>query len=398
MEEGTNIIKNEPVFRNKNLYIIFGVTLISVMGVASIAPAFPEIISYFGISVQQVGWLIAAFTLPGVFLPPVTGVLADRLGRKLILVPSLFLFGIAGLGCAFVHGFHWLLVLRFIQGVGASSLASINVTLIGDIFSGEKRVAAMGYNSSVLSIGTASYPAIGGLIATLGWQYIFFLPVLAIPLGLWVIYGLNNPEPKNVQNLKSYFSNVWRAINRRIVWGLLLSNILVFVVLYGAYLTYFPLLMKIRFGSETLVIGGMMSVMPLVTAVTSSQLPRINRLLTPRQQLLTSAVFYFLSMMLLGFAIHRGLVIFAVVLFGLGHGVVIPSIQNILVNLASIQERAAFMSLNSMVLRAGQTIGPLLIGIFYALGGISWSFFAGAGTTVAMFLLVVTMVKTEAKG
>ena len=385
--------KNESVFTNKNLYIIFSVTLISVMGVASITPAFPAIIRYFNITAQQVGWLIAAFTLPGIFLTPVTGVLADRLGRKLILIPSLFLFGIAGIACAFVHDFHLLLLLRFIQGIGASSLASINVTLIGDIFSGEKRVAAMGYNASVLSIGTASYPALGGLLAVLGWQYIFLLPMLAIPLGFWVLYGLNNPEPKNHQHLKTYFGNVWRTINRKIVWGLFLSNILMFVILYGAYLTYFPLLLESRFGADSLIIGGTMSLMSLITAITSFILPIISRILKPKQQLMTATVFYFLSMGILSWSEHWPGIISGVILFGLGHGVIIPSIQNMMVGLASIQERAAFMSLNSMVLRIGQTIGPLLIGIFYAIGGVSSAFITGAAIAIVMFLLILTMVK-----
>lgn len=388
---------NESVFRNKNLYVIFCVTLVGVMGVASITPAFPSIIRYFNITAQQVGWLIAAFTLPGIFLTPVTGVLADRLGRKVILVPSLFLFGIAGLSCAFMRDFHWLLVLRFIQGIGASSLASINVTLVGDIFSGEKRTAAMGYNASLLSIGTATYPAIGGLLTVFGWYYVFVLPILAVPLGIWVIFGLNNPEPHIDRNLKTYFQNVWKTINRRIVWGLFLSNILLFVILYGAYLTYFPLLLETRFGAQSVLIGGTMSLASFVTAFTSFQLPRINRILKPKQQLMSATGFYFLSMGMLSWSEHWAGVIAGIVLFGLGHGVIIPSIQNTMVSLASIQERAAFMSLNSMVLRIGQTIGPLLIGVFYAFGGISFAFGAGAVTAIIMFLLILTMVKIPTK-
>jgi len=120
----------------KNMIIIFGVTLIAVMGIASITPAFPGIIKYFGISTQQVGWLIAAFTLPGIFLTPVSGILADRFGRKLVLVPSLFIFGIAGFLCSFMRDFHSLLALLFIEGIGAAGLSSINITLIGDLYTG----------------------------------------------------------------------------------------------------------------------------------------------------------------------------------------------------------------------------------------------------------------------
>lgn len=383
----------QAILKNRNLHLIFGVTLIAVMGVASITPAFPEVIRYFEITAHQVGWLIVAFTLPGIALTPLAGVLADRLGRKLILIPSLVLFGLAGVACFFVRDFYWLLFWRFLQGVGASSLASINITLIGDLFTGEKRVAAMGYNASVLSIGTASYPAIGGLLTALGWQYVFLLPLLAIPLAVVILQKLENPEPSNKLGLKDYFANVWATVNRQIVWGLFGANILVFVILYGAYLTYFPLLLGVRMESGSVVIGGAMSLMSAVTAFTSFQLPVINKFIRPKLQMLLAAVFYFSSMFVLSGAFQWGEIIGGLILFGLGHGLLIPSIQNMLVGLASIRERAAFMSLNSMVLRVGQTIGPLVIGLFYAVGGVTMAFYGGAVIAVVLFLLILFMVR-----
>ena len=278
-------MKDESVFRNKNLYIIFGVTLTAMMGVASITPAFPDIIRYFDIRPEQVGLLIVAFTLPGIFLTPFTGMLADHYGRKKVLIPSLFLFGVAGAACMFAPGFYWLLGLRFLQGVGASSLSSMNITLVGDLFEGKQRTAVMGYNASVLSIGTASYPALGGVIAIFGWQYIFLLPLLAIPLGFWVMNGLNNPEPHNKAGLRTYFGRVWKTINQRTVWGLLIINFMIFLILYGTYLTYFPLMMEKRLGADSYHIGLMMSLMSVTTALMSSQLGRINQLLGLKRQL-----------------------------------------------------------------------------------------------------------------
>lgn len=384
---------SRSMYLEKNVIIIFGVTLIAVMGISSITPAFPGIIKYFGISIQQVGWLIAAFTLPGIFLTPVTGILADRLGRKLVLIPSLLVFGIAGYLCSFMTDFYSLLALLFIQGIGASSLSSINVTLIGDLYTGEKRTALMGYNASILSIGTAAYPAIGGFIATYGWQYIFYLPLLAIPLAVYVWLGLNNPEPKDHQRIGEYFRRIWKNINQPSVWGLFLVNMLVFVLLYGSYLTYFPILLSERLQATSMQIGLSMSVMSLVTAATASQLGRLNKLLKPKYLLMIGAGFYLLSMLMLIFATHWVYVGMAVILFGLGHGIMIPSIQNLLVGFASIKERAAFMSFNSMVLRIGQTVGPLLVGLFYALGGLTGSFLTGAVVALVMSAVVAVMVK-----
>jgi MFS transporter, ACDE family, multidrug resistance protein len=55
-----------------------------------------------------------------------------------------------------------------------------------------------------LSVGTASYPAIGGALALLGWHYPFALPLLAVPLALLVLFSLLNSEPHNEQDLKEY--------------------------------------------------------------------------------------------------------------------------------------------------------------------------------------------------
>jgi hypothetical protein len=51
------------------------------------------------------------------------------------------------------------------------------------------------------------------------------------------------------------------------------------------------------------------------------------------------------------------------------------------------------MSVNSMVLRIGQTIGPLLIGVFYAIGSLQASFIAGAVVAIMMFGVIAGMVK-----
>jgi len=363
------------------------------MGVASIAPAFPQIIKYFQITEKQVGWLIAAFTLPGIALTPVMGILADRLGRKPVLIPSLILFGIAGFSCMFIRDFKWLIIMRFFQGIGATSLGSINVTMIGDLFSGQKRIQAMGYNASVLSIGTASYPAIGGALAVAGWYFPFILPVLAVPLGIVIALKLKNPEPEGGQKFSHYLNNTWKTINQRSVWGLFFANILVFFLIYGAYLTYLPLLMEKRLGSDSLFIGLIMSMTSGTTALTSASIGRISKVLNDRKRLIFGTGFYFLAMLLYSNAGSYLFLLVPAMIFGLGHGIFMPTIQTMLVGFAPIEQRAAFMSINSMVLRIGQTIGPFMIGMAFGLGGISYAFYGGAVVAVVMFLIVVLFVQ-----
>ena len=365
------------------------------MGVASITPAFPSIIKHFGITPTQVTLLITFFTFPGILLSPVMGILADRIGRKTILVPSLVLFGITGLGCFFTKDWEVLLVLRFFQGIGAASLGMLNVTLIGDLFEGQKRGEIMGYNASILSVGTATYPAVGGALALAGWQFPFLLTLVAIPTALMVVFGLKNPEPSVKQNLKDYLKRAWKIINQKTVWGLFIINILVFVVLYGAFLSYFPQLMEERMNATSLDIGLFISGFSVVTAITSSQLKKINQFIKPKRQLQISFILYLISMLLLAGASQRWQLILPLIAFGIAHGMIIPGIQTLMVGFAPITERAGFMSLYSMVLRIGQTTGPIIIGLFYALGGIGIAFTGGAIVAATMLIVSFVLVRIQ---
>ncbi|MFH1319580.1 MAG: MFS transporter [Bacteroidota bacterium] len=385
----------QNILKNKNIYLIFSVTLFAVMGVASITPAFPSIIKCFSLSGKEVTLLITVFTLPGMFLAPFTGILADKYGRKTILIPSLLLFGLAGVACSFQDDFQGLLLFRFFQGLGATSLGSINITLIGDLYSGNQRTQAMGYNSSVLSIGIAVYPVVGGALATINWQYIFYLPALALPLVFIILFALDNPAVNNKVPIKEYLEKLWKTIYRKDVWGLFFINILTFIVLYGAYLSFFPIMMERRFSANPFTIGIVMSSMSLITAVTSSQLGRIRKKVAAKSLLYFCAVFYAASLFLLAFAYIWLVLIISVMFFGLVHGLLIPNIQTMLVGLAPTSERAAFMSLNSTVLRAGQTIGPVLIGFFYFDQELQYVFIAGAVVALSMIFFVRFMVKTE---
>jgi len=381
--------QKKKIYFREHLQIIFAVTLIAVMGVASVTPAFPKIKEALGINNQQIGYLITVFTLPGIFLNPVLGVMADRFGRKTILVPSLFLFAIAGVACGFTRDFELLLVFRFFQGAGAASLGSVNVTLIGDFFEGRERAEAMGTNASVLSIGTASYPAIGGALAMLGWYYPFFFPVLAIPVAIWVMVSLNNPEASSGQSLMKYLKGVGKYLADRNVISLFLISIFTFIILYGSYLTYLPLLLSDKLGAEAWEIGLILSVGSVATAFTSPQLGKLSNRFNFKAILIFANGLYILSMIMIPFIGIKWLMLSATITFGVAMGINIPGIQTLLAGSVPMQYRAAFMSVNGSVLRLGQTLGPVLTGLAYAFGGMQAAFFAGAASAIIVILLLI---------
>jgi len=136
-----------------------------------------------------------------------------------------------------------------------------------------------------------------------------------------------------------------------------------------------------------------MSAMSLTTAIVSTQNGPLKKRFTHKQLLFYSMSAYLVAMIVIGFSHQWWGIILGVIVFGSGHGLMIPNFQTMLISFASINERAAFMSVNAMVLRIGQTVGPLIIGVCHSMGGLRSGFFGGAVIAAIMFLVLIFMIQ-----
>jgi MFS family permease len=398
-EEPSQEVENSRPPVNANLLIIFGTTLIAVMGVASITPAFPLMGLALGVPPGMISLIIIAFTLPGVILTPFLGVAADRFGRKRVLGPSLLLFGFAGFACAFseplalifgLSPFIMLLLLRVVQGVGAASLGSLNVTIIGDLYHRRQRTKVMGYNVSVQSTATAIYPTLGGFLALFAWYFPFYLPLLAIPIGLAALFRLKVPRPERILTLRQYFSQIASILKDKQIAGLFIVSTSMFIMLYGAIITYLPFFVIAAFSANSFIAGLVVSFISVTAAVTSFLVGYLVRRVRMKLILVSAFPFVALGLFLIPFAPTLVIILLIVGIFGIGMGLALPTTQNLLVNLAPIENRAAVMSLNGLVLRLGQTLGPLIMALVlasWALPGVYW-----VGALIGLTLIPIVFV------
>ena len=386
------------LLRDPNLYVVFAITLMVVLGVSSIAPAFPRIQRAFAISDTQVGLLITVFTLPGVFLTPLLGVLADRWGRKPILIPALILFALAGAACTLARDFELLLALRLAQGVGAAPLGALNLTLIADLYEKRRRPTAMGYNASALSIGTASYPFVGGALALLGWYAPFALSLLALPVAVAVWRVLEVPAPPPPRSFRAYLNGVGQSLRRGKVLVTFAISLVTFILLYGAVLTYLPVMMDDRFGSSSLVIGTVTASMSVMHGITASQLGRLSERFRPHRLISAGFVLYALGCVVFPLSPWTWGLLVPAALFGVGQGLNLPSTLTLLTELIPADQRAAILSLNGTVLRLGQTLGPLILGAAWAVGGASGAYGVAAVLALATAVLAAVVLRGASAG
>jgi MFS family permease len=372
----------QKLYTNPNLIIAFSITLIVVMGVTNITPALPAMATFFNIPYSSVALLITVFTMPGIIVTPILGIVSDRIGRRILIIPSLLIFGITGTIMFFVKDFSWLLILRFIQGVGVSALGAINTTIIGDMFSGKDRTTAFGYNASVLNIGTAAYPVIGGLLCIAGWNYPFLLSAFAFVVAWFVIFHLHNPEPVNEVALKDYFKTIAAIIKKPYIIGLLSTNILTFTLLYGPIITYFPYIISYRFNGDSATIGLIMSLMSIVTAITATQLQWLSTRFSEKNLIFYSFLGFAISFIIAGLAQNYFWLTVAIIIGGASNAINNPSLLSLLTGAAPTHYRGAIMSLNGMGLRVGQTVGPIIMAMLLAIVTVDVAFYIIGGATV----------------
>jgi MFS family permease len=361
-------------WRSSALYVILSSSLMGVMGVSLITPVLPDLRAVFTITDAQVGLVITAYTLPGVFLTPFIGLVADRVGRRRVIIPLLFLFGVAGAAISFAGSFTEVLVLRFVQGIGASALVTLAVTLIGDFYDGAQRDAVMGFNGSMLGTGAALYPLIGGALAGIRWNAPFLFFGVGVLVGIFAALTLEEPEGQQSTGTAEYLSRMRQAILLPEALAIFAAIFVIFFVFYGAVQTALPLLMSDEFDLGAGRIGVVLAMVAAASAGVSSQYGRISQWRSAPELVALGFVAYGTSLFGIWLAPSPLFIGAALLLFGVGFGIVMPSIDTTIVTLVSGRLRAGMMGMRTSMLRLGQTLGP-----------VSFTFLAEAGfaTTTA---------------
>ena len=134
----------------------------------------PSIGTEFGVSAQNVGWIITVYMLTCAALAVPFGKLADRIDRRIILICGILIFTAASAAVVFSRTMSVLLMFRFAQGVGASMIFATNIAILAAAFDEEKRGRVLGYSASATYAGLSLGPVLGGVMNEhLGWRSVF---------------------------------------------------------------------------------------------------------------------------------------------------------------------------------------------------------------------------------
>jgi EmrB/QacA subfamily drug resistance transporter len=187
---------NEP----RRRLIVAGVMLsifLAAMESTVVATAMPRVVASLG-GIEIYSWVFSGFLLTSTVTMPVWGRLSDLFGRRRVFLTGLTLFltgsALSGLAQDMVQ----LIAFRMLQGLGAGSLMTIGMTIIGELFALERRAKMQGYISGVWGVASLAGPLIGGLLTDhASWRWVFYinLPFGALAMAL-ISAGLTD-QPRN---------------------------------------------------------------------------------------------------------------------------------------------------------------------------------------------------------
>ncbi|MBS0056461.1 MFS transporter [Yersinia sp. Marseille-Q3913] len=155
----------------------------------------PTLTRAFNASFQEAQWVVLAYLLAITTSAITIGRIGDIIDKRLLLKAGIGLFTLASLGCALAPSISLLIAARVLQGLGAATMMTLTLALVGETISKGKTGRAMGMLGTLSAIGTALGPSLGGvLIAGFGWPAMF---LITIPFGLlaWLLVSLYLPRP-----------------------------------------------------------------------------------------------------------------------------------------------------------------------------------------------------------
>lgn len=175
-------------FRQNNLLIMLSPMMLAIM-VASLDMAvmptiLPVMVDSLGDS-QNSAWVMTAYMFAATVTAPVYGCLSDTISIQRLLQFALLVFALGATLCASAGSINFLILARFIEGIGSGGLMVLGFILVGKTVTEKQQGICQGILGGVTAFAALSGPLLGGIISEyLGWQLIF---LLYIPLSLGAV-------------------------------------------------------------------------------------------------------------------------------------------------------------------------------------------------------------------
>ena len=288
---------------NKSLLTIFVIVFVDLLGFSLILPLLPYYAETFGANPTVTGFLVASYALAQLLGAPLLGRLSDRIGRRPVLLVSIFgtFLGFILLGAA--RSLWVLFAARIIDGLTGGNI-SVAQAYITDVSDEKNRAKALGMIGAAFGLGFIIGPAVGGLLSTWGYNVPAFaaaaLSLVNLTLVFFFLPESLSPARRAMLALRPRPSftleALWCALSRPRV-GPLLHTRLFFALASATFQTVFTLYAQYKLGLNARTTGLVLAyVGVLAVIVQGGAIGWMTKRYSDKQLILTSTVVMTLSL------------------------------------------------------------------------------------------------------
>ncbi|MBU2064984.1 MAG: MFS transporter [Gammaproteobacteria bacterium] len=366
----------------QSLLLLLG-SCLPVLGAVLLAPVLPRMQEHFVETPGATVLVPIALTLPALMialLAPFAGVIADRLGRKPLLLGAMFLYTLCGVLPLWLESLEAIVISRAGIGLAEAAIMTCCTTLMGDYYNGARRERLFALQMVATSLSAAIFIAVGGMLGEHGWRTPFALygvGLLFLPLMAWFLW-----EPRGQVAATSEADNrafPWRALTPLYALSFLAGLSLFVVPVQAGYLLNLlhvdaPQQIGMTMGANQLgVLAGALSF-------------RLLSGMPAHRQMLLAFVLAGVGGALMAAADSHALVVVAVLVNGLGIGLMLPTLITWIMALVGFHQRGRAAGFFTAAIFAGEFVSPLVV--LAITGGVNSVLPSALGIIATLQLLV----------
>ena len=351
-------------------WLLMTASLIDLTGGLLIMPFFSLFLTgKFDIGLVQVAGIFAIWASAGLVGQSIGGAIADRFGRKLMIVIGLVFSAVSSLGFALIDDLFVVQIVAAIAGFFSSSGGPARLAMVADILPKEKYSDGFGIYRVVANVAFAIGPAVGGILAGISYVLLFSLDaVTSILAALFVIRYLpesiskKSLESTQQQSLGQIFRGYLVVLRDRRLIAIIALGALVGI---GYFQWYFalPVFMRDIHQMPPYFYGSMMSLAGVLVVFTQLPITRRLRKLNSMTALALGAAFFALGFVFFGFITAFALFIIASLIITVGEMIFFPTQQSLIAQLAQEEYRARYMAVSTFGFTLPNIIGPAIGGL-----------------------------------
>jgi len=206
-----------PLEKRSTAILLATLSALGPFSIDTYLPSFPEIAEKLGATQLQVQQTLSAYLFAFAVMTLWHGAIADRFGRRRVILVALACFGLASAGCAFASTIEQLWFWRAMQGVTAGAGMVVSRAIVRDLYDGAAAQRLMSQITMMFALAPAIAPVIGGWLQTFfGWRSVFAFLVLstaALWLACWQLLPETLPREKRQSLRPAYLGrSYWKVM------------------------------------------------------------------------------------------------------------------------------------------------------------------------------------------